>query len=110
MIETLQLLFVYAIYCTVVSVPTILIFAAARRTIRPRNYLPTGKLTVVSLVLSLALAFLLDVEFSGDVFAVVVYVTIVTPLVALVIVLLWFLLNKLVAWRAPKPRATSSVE
>ena len=110
LIEASQLVFVYAIYCVVAVVPTVLIFAAARRTIRPRNYLPTGKLTVGALVLSWVLGLVLGVEFSGGIFAHVVYLAIVTPLVALAIVALWFVFTRLIARKRPKPSASPSAD
>jgi hypothetical protein len=66
--------------------PTALIFSTARRVIRPRDFLPTVKLTAATVLLALVLGVVFDVEVSGGLVAYMFYLALVFPVLALVIV------------------------
>ena len=91
------------------AAPTALIFATARRVIRPRNFLPTVKLTVVALLLSLVLGVVLDVEISGGFSAGVLYIAFTSPLIALLMVGLWYLFARRIARKAQASRDNGTV-
>jgi hypothetical protein len=90
--------------------PTALIFATARRVIRPRGFLPTIKLTGATVLLALALRVVFGVEVSGGLVAYMFYVAFVSPVLALVIVGIWFIFVRRVAPRKQSVDGAENIE
>ena len=109
MIELVQAVAALTITVVVASAPTALVFATARRLVRPRNFLPTVKLTVVALLLTLFFGLAFDVVGSGGFMAHAIYVALASPVVALAIVGLWIILVKQLARKAKNRRETTGV-
>jgi cytochrome bd-type quinol oxidase subunit 2 len=97
--ESVQALLGLAMAFLFAVAPTALIFATARRVIRPRGFHPTIKLAAATVLLTLALGVVLGVEVSGGLVAHMFYVAFVSPVLALVIVGIWFIFVRRVARR-----------
>jgi hypothetical protein len=80
--------------------PTAFVFATARRVVRPRNVLPTVKLTIVAFLFTFALALAFGVEFSGGFVGPIAILAVASPITALVMVGVWALLVQRVALKA----------
>jgi len=80
--------------------PTAFVFATARRVVRPRNLLPTVKLTLVAFLLTFFLATILGVEFPGGFVGPLVILAVASPITALLIVGLWVLVVRRITRKA----------
>ena len=110
MIEVVQAVVVMAIVAIFASAPTALVFATARRLVRPRNFLPTVKLSVLAILLTLFLGIAFDVVGSGSFMVHAIYVAVASPMVALFIVGLWVILVKRLARKAKDHGEATSAE
>ena len=97
MTESIQAILGLTIAVVIAVAPTALIFAMARRVIRPRGVLPTAKLTVATVLTAIALGVVPGVEVSGGLVSHLIYVALVSPVLALVFVVLWLIFVRLVA-------------